>query len=770
MNRSPRAVFVTLILCLPMATFVSSASAEWQPAESRLKTPWFDEVSPDNALPEYPRPQLVREKWTNLNGLWDYAIVPADSNDQASGGRKPPASWQGQILVPFPIESALSGVKKSVKPEERLWYRRTFSRPKTEEGGRVLLHFGAVDWKCKVYVNGQEVGDHTGGYDPFTFDVTEALKDGENELAVCIEDPTDSGGQPRGKQVLNPHGIWYTAVTGIWQTVWLEPVPRDYVKSLKIIPDVDNGVAKITVAGGEGATARITVTDGGQKVATAEGPAGEQVEVAINDAKLWSPDSPHLYDLEVELLKDGKPVDTVASYLGMRKIEVAKDDKGVNRLMLNGQPVFQYGPLDQGWWPDGLYTAPTDEALKYDVEITKKFGMNMARKHVKVEPARWYYWCDKLGLIVWQDMPSGNLNKDEESRENYRRELQAMIDALHHFPSIVMWVPFNEGWGQHDTEDVAAWTEKHDPTRLVNEASGWHDRGAGHVSDMHNYPGPGMRPVEDKRAVVLGEFGGLGLPVAGHTWLDEKNWGYVSYKTPEELTDAYVSLLTAMHPLIADGLSAAVYTQTTDVEIEVNGILTYDRKQVKMDLDRIVAAAKALYGPPPTVATVVPTSEKEKQTWRYTFDKPADDWFEPSFDDSAWKEGEGGFGTEGTPGAVIGTKWDGKDIWIRRTFKLDEVPPGEVYLKIHHDEDAEIYVNGELVSKRRGYRGGYGLVPLDKMGQSPLKAGENHLAVHCRQTQGGQFVDVGLVVVTPSNQQAAAPAAEVRATPGRRPL
>lgn len=741
---------------ISLSSFASNGlAADWKPAESRLKTPWFDEVNPDNALPEYPRPQLVRDKWTNLNGLWDFAIVSADKasrerkrpDEHASGAGQFPEKWEGQILVPFPIESALSGVKKIVTPNERLWYRRTFERPTTEDGGRVLLHFGAVDWKCTVYVNGHEVGDHTGGYDPFSFDITEVLKDGQNELAVCVEDPTDEGGQPRGKQVLNPHGIWYTPVTGIWQTVWLEPVPRDYVRSLKIIPDVDSGVAKITVNSGRKNKVRITVTAGDKEVASAEGPAGDEIELAIKEARLWTPDSPHLYDLKVDLLKDGKPVDSVVSYLGMRKIEVAKDDRGVNRLMLNGKPLFQYGPLDQGWWPDGLYTAPTDAALKYDVEMTKKFGMNMARKHVKVEPARWYYWCDKLGLLVWQDMPSGNLDKDQSSRENYRRELQAMIDALHHFPSIVMWVPFNEGWGQHATEEVAAWTEKYDPTRLVNEASGWHDRGAGHVSDMHNYPGPGMRPVEEKRAIVLGEFGGLGMPVAGHTWQDEKNWGYVSYKTPEELTTAYVDLLTAMQPLIGEGLSAAVYTQTTDVEIEVNGILTYDRKVVKMDLERIVDAARKLYEPPPAVATIVPTSEQEKQTWRYTFEEPAKDWFEPEFNATTWKEGEGGFGTEGTPGAVIGTKWDGKNIWLRRTFQLDEIPSGELYLKIHHDEDAEIYINGELVSKRRGYRGGYGLVPLDKLGDSPLREGKNHVAVHCRQTNGGQFVDVGLVVV-----------------------
>jgi hypothetical protein len=432
----------------------------------------------------------------------------------------------------------------------------------------------------------------------------------------------------------------------------------------------------------------------------------------------------------------------------MRKIEVSKDEHGVNRLMLNGEPLFQYGPLDQGWWPDGLYTAPTDEALRYDIETTKKLGMNIARKHVKVEPDRWYYWCDKLGLLVWQDMPSGNLDRDDASRENYRRELKAMIDALGNHPSIVMWVPFNEGWGQHDTESVAEWVKKHDPTRLVNEASGWHDRGTGDVSDMHSYPGPGMRPVEEKRAVVLGEFGGLGMPVAGHTWQDERNWGYVSYKTADELTDAYVNLLKALRPLITEGLSAAVYTQTTDVEIEVNGLMTYDRQLIKMDQQRIAAAAKALYGPPPTVTTVLPTSEDERQTWRYTTERPADDWFAENYDHEAWLTGPGGFGTEGTPGAVIGTEWNTRDIWLRRSFDLKEVPDGDLFAKMHHDEDAELYLNGQLIAKRRGYRDGYGVIPLDAHRPPRLRVGENSIAVHCRQTRGGQFVDVGLVVVS----------------------
>ncbi len=476
------------VACVVAAAItIASQTLAWEPAKGPLTTRWTRDVSPERVWPEYPRPQMVRSDWTNLNGLWSYAIRP--------GSEAQPSTWDGEILVPFAVESALSGVMKPVRPDERLWYRRNFTAPTMSEGGRVLLHFGAVDWKCTVWVNAKEVGQHSGGYDPFTFDVTDALQDGKNELVVAVSDPTDSGNQPRGKQVLEPRGIMYTAVTGIWQTAWLEPVPAERIESLKIVPDVDRGVASVAVkaAGANGGTVRLKATNEGRQVGEAEGRVGQPIELAVADARLWSPDRPQLYDLAVELVSDGKAVDSVTSYFGMRKIEVRKDDRGINRLFLNNQPLFQYGPLDQGWWPDGLYTPASDAAMKYDIEMTKKLGMNMARKHVKYESARWYYWCDRLGLLVWQDMPSGDAQRNDESRANYRRELQAMIDALHNFPSIVMWVPFNEGWGQHATRETVGWIQQYDPTRPVNEASGWTDGGSGDVSDMHSYPGPGMR-------------------------------------------------------------------------------------------------------------------------------------------------------------------------------------------------------------------------------------------------------------------------------------
>jgi len=727
----------TLLLAALTLLGTAGIAHAWELAKGPLATRWAKDVSPKNVWPEYPRPQMARPEWTNLNGLWQYAIQGKDAGK--------PARWDGDILVPFAVESALSGVMKPVQPDQKLWYRRTFAAPALPDGARLLLHFGAVDWQCSVSINGKEVGSHTGGYDPFSFDITEKLRDGENEIVLSVWDPTDAGWQPRGKQVLKPHGIMYTAVTGIWQTVWLETVPATYIQSLKIVPDVDRKLVSVTVNASAGAQVELAAIDGGTVVATKAGETGQTIELAVDAPRLWSPDSPNLYDLDVRLVGDGETIDTVKSYFGMRKIHVAKDADGLNRLMLNNEVLFQYGPLDQGWWPDGLYTPATDEAMKYDVEMTKKFGMNMARKHVKYECARWYYWCDKLGLLVWQDMPAGGSDKNDESKANFRAELKAMIDALHNHPSIVMWVPFNEGWGQHDTPEIVEWIQHYEPTRPVNEASGWTDKGSGNVSDMHKYPGPGTRPAEENRVVVLGEFGGLGMPVSGHTWQAEKNWGYVSFESADDLTNAYVGLLTAMRPLIGQGLSAAVYTQTSDVEIEVNGLMTYDRALVKMDLDRMAEAARKLHLPPPVLTQLVPSSKDQPQTWSYTTEKPGDDWMKPNFDAAGWKSGPGGFGTEGTPGTVVRTVWNTSDIWIRRTFTLDSLPvAGDLCLNIHHDEDAEVYLNGRLVKSFTKYTTAYVNVPLDAAATVALKQGRNTIAIHCRQTRGGQYIDAGL--------------------------
>ncbi len=738
---------VSYVVCL-LVFLGSLCSAQWKPVEGKIMTRWAAEVSPDNALTDYPRPMMVRPDWLNLNGLWDYAIRPRTETV--------PQGFDGHILVPYPVESALSGVGKTVGAANRLWYRRTVQIPADWGDQRVILHFGAVDWDTDVWVNGQYIGNHKGGYDPFSFDITGALKGaGTQEIIVSAWDPTDGGFQPRGKQINNPHGIWYTPVTGIWQTVWLEPVPQASIADLKLTPDVDNNRIKIEVATrGDRGGLTLSAMASGAGFSGAASSTDQAMSLVVANPRLWSPDDPFLYDLTVQLKDGATVVDEVKSYFGMRKIEVKKDDKGINRLFLNNEPLFHYGLLDQGWWPDGLYTAPTDEALRYDVEVTKQLGFNMLRKHVKVEPQRLYYWCDKLGVLVWQDMPNGDghihgdmpdLRRNPHSATQYEREYQAMIEAFYNHPSIVMWVPFNEGWGQFDTARITAWTKALDPTRLVNSASGWTDRGVGDVHDIHAYPGPAVPPVEDNRAVVLGEFGGLGLPLKGHTWQDERNWGYRSYTTVEDLNKAYVNLIHRLRLLIGDGLAAAVYTQTTDVEVEVNGILTYDRAVIKMDADTIVPLHKKLYQKPPTVKVLVPNARQGRYDWKYTTDRPGRNWFAPTFDDSGWKTGPGGFGTAGTPGIILGTVWNTDAIWLRRTVRIEQTDLDEVMLSILHDEDAVVYINGVKAAETSGYIGSYAIIPISEEARKAIRQGDNLIAVSCRNTTGGQSIDVGLV-------------------------
>jgi hypothetical protein len=729
------------------------ARAEWKPAKAPLMTRWAKDVKAEAPLPEYPRPQLVRDRWLNLNGVWQFAF--AKEKDPPPFGKDLPE----RILVPFPVESALSGVMKQA---ERVWYRRTFTIPKDWAGQRVLLHFGAVDWAATVYVNGKELGAHRGGYDAFFFDLTDALKPaGPQELIVGVWDPTDGGFQPRGKQVRKPGGIYYTPITGIWQTVWLEPVPRTHITGLEVVTDPDAKTARVTVRAqsADGHTVALTARDGATVIASASGKVGAALTLSLARPKLWSPESPFLYDLAVELKKGGAGADKVTSYFGVRKIELGRAvGKGPPPILLNGKPLFQVGPLDQGYWPDGLYTAPTDEALKFDIEMTKKLGFNMTRKHVKVEPARWYYWCDKLGLLVWQDMPSGDrsvasgkpdLVRTPESARQYELELKRMIDGLRNHPSVVAWVVFNEGWGQFDTARITNWTKGYDPTRLVDCASGWNDRGVGDVHDIHVYPGPGAPPPSPARAGVLGEFGGLGLGVDGHTWT-KKTWGYQGTSSKADLTRKYERLLQAVWKLHREkGLSAAVYTQITDVESEANGLLTYDRAVIKVDLDRVAAVNRGDFSRMAVPEVLVPTSQAKGLPWRYVLAKPAADWFKPDFDDSSWKEGPGGFGTKGTPGAVVRTEWKTSDIWVRRTVELPKGPYDDLYLLLHHDEDAEVYLNGVLAARVKGFVTDYQEVAILPAARAALKPGKNVLAIHCHQTKGGQYIDAGLLRLKP---------------------
>lgn len=606
MKRLICSFFISILLI----QLLSSQESGWKIAGNKITTRWSADVNPLNPLPEYPRPQMVRDTWKSLNGLWEYAII--------SSSEPMPKIFQGKILVPFAVESALSGVGKNVGPDNVLWYRTKFTIPSTFRKKNILLHFEAVDWSAEVYLNGVKIGAHQGGYDPFTFDITSSINGSEQLLELEVYDPVDNGPQPRGKQVLKPSGIWYTSVTGIWRTVWIEAVPATYISSTKQVPDIDKKTLSIDVKVENpliGDIVHVMASEGGKVISEKEAVAGEGIVLPVNNPKLWSPDSPFLYDLKISVLRKGKVADEVKSYFAMRKISLKPDENGVLRLMLNNNFVFQYGPLDQGWWPDGLYTAPTDEALLFDIQKTKAMGFNMIRKHVKVEPARWYYYCDKTGVLVWQDMPSGDLGggqwgnnpgleggidktRSAASEKIYRTEWNAIIDYLYNFPCIVVWVPFNESWGQFKSEEITNWTIQKDPSRLVNSASGGNYHGAGHILDLHNYPDPAMPKAEifgSKQAIVLGEFGGLGLPLEGHTWVDKNNWGYKSFTSADELFKTYSGFLDRIAGYISRGLSAAIYTQTTDCEVECNGLMTYDRKVVKVQEEKLRSAAQKLY-------------------------------------------------------------------------------------------------------------------------------------------------------------------------------
>lgn len=758
-------ILITGVATAAILFLAGCGRGSWEPAEGPLTTTWTDDVTPHNAHREYPRPQMERDRWQSLNGLWSYSVLPVDAEK--------PSEFEGEILVPFPVESALSGVKKRIEPNQALWYEREIRVPASWRDSRIMLHFGAVDWDATVYVNGQQVMRHLGGYDPFSADITDVLAPDEKQIVtIRVTDPTDSSTQPRGKQVARPEGIWYTPTTGIWQSVWMEPVPVSSISQVHFETSYDPNMpgewdllVESTVAGAQsGDDLEIRFWTHGSNTEVHRIPCGgRSPAIRLKESpRLWTPETPVLYDAEIRLMRGTSVVDEVRTYFAVRTIELGEDANGHRTILLNGQPYFMLGLLDQGFWPDGLYTAPTDDAMAFDIRAMKDLGFNTLRKHVKVEPQRWYWWCDRLGMLVWQDMPSGDRyigGKDpdhvrtSESAAQFDAELRALIRNFRVHPCIVVWVPFNEGWGQSDTRRNAAIVKEADPTRLVDPASGWvvPPEDVGDLHDIHVYPGPAAPAAEERRAGVLGEFGGLGLPVEGHTWQEKGAWGYVSYKSKEELTDAYVGVIERLPMLRAmHGLSAAIYTQVSDVEIEVNGLLTYDRRVMKVDRTRVREANKRALGSVPAIRTVIPTSAmRDDLVWRYRVNEPAGtDWILPSYDDTSWPEGRGGFGTDGTPGAVVRTTWNTSLLWMRRSAIIPKIRLENPKLLVHHDEDCEIFINGVLTAALKGYTTGYEVIELSSEGSRIVKAGGPIvIAVHCRQTGGGQYMDVGIIDV-----------------------
>lgn len=580
------------VLLTVTVTVAAKAQTGWKMQPVVLQTRWAKEVNPNHTLEEYPRPQMKRANWENLNGLWNYEVTKKDES---------PTKYNGSILVPYPIESALSGVEKALQPDENLWYRRIFTSPSRSRETKTLLHFGAVDWQATVFVNGKEAGAHTGGYTAFTIDITDKLKGGENEIVVKVFDPSDRGIGPHGKQVLNPQNIYYTPTSGIWQTVWLETVPQTYVTNIITTPDIDRGTLNLNIQlNDKKANAEIEAiaSKNGKKIAVWHSIHNEG-KLVIPKAHLWSPEDPFLYDLTIRIKQNGKTVDEIKSYFGMRKISTSQDAKGIDRICLNNKPYYNLGTLDQGFWPEGLYTAPTDDALAFDIKAIKAMGFNTIRKHIKVEPAKWYYDADKIGMLVWQDMVDPNQSLPEGSKQEFEKESKEILEQLHNYPCITTWVVFNEEWGAYDQKRITKWVKETDPSRIVNGHSGGFlyvndqkSKGADTVyvnsdmTDIHSYPNPMQSKKEASKAQVCGEFGGIGVSVAGHQWNDLQGWGYVQ-ATPKELIAKYTVMIKRLKQLKNEGLSGSIYTQPFDVEGEENGLMTYDRDIIKMPVKKI---------------------------------------------------------------------------------------------------------------------------------------------------------------------------------------
>ena len=753
----PRSLACSLKICacLLISTPAATVSA-WQMKQAPLMTAWSALVDTNNPLPEYPRPQMVRTNWMSLNGIWQFQA--GATNDPVPVGQ----TLSSQILVPYPMESAISGVMQYY---EFSWYRRTFTVPSTWSGKHIILHLDAVDWQATVYVNGQQVGLHKGGYDPISYDITSYLNGGTNELIVNVYSPEDNGGQPRGKQTLYPGGIMYTSSSGLWQPAWLEPVDASGISGLRIIPDVDNSQVRLTVNGyaTSGVTVVATVMSNGAAINTGTGSPQTELDIPVPNPNLWSPNNPFLYDLQISTVHGGVTNDYVTSYFGMRKISISVVN-GVPKIFLNNQACFGMGPLDQGFWPDGVYTAPTDAALEYDLQMEKALGFNTVRKHIKVERQRWYYWADTLGILVWQDMPScnsytGNPSPPPVDPLDFIAELSAMVTNHWNSPAIIMWDIFNEGQGeagsgngvgQTNTAYLVNLVKTLDPSRLVNQASGGSYFGVGDVLDNHSYPDPGD-PTSATQAPVDGEFGGIAWHVTGHLWNPaQAGTSYLlasSLDNFASLYDGYINEAIGFKPTANGGLNAAIYTQITDVENECNGLMTYDRL-VKPDMDRIFSSnLKAITGQM-TVTPVVPTSQTVPQTWLWTTNTPASNWYATNFNATGWSTGLAGFGTI-DPGVTPNTPWTKLGyIYLRRTFNPGSLTPqqiNELGFTVYHDEDVAIYINGVFAASASGYSTAYVNLAMTPQAQAAIiPNGTNLMAVSCHQTTGGQFIDVGI--------------------------
>lgn len=721
-----------------------------QPIEDPARaawTRWGRTVDPERPRADYPRPSLVRERWVNLNGRWQF--------EPGRPTQPPPFDREllGSIVVPFAPEAPLSGVEEH---HEHLWYKRRFQVPTGWHRDRLLIHFGAVDWQAEVWVNGRRLALHEGGFDPFTIDVTEALlPTPEQELLVRVFDPTDGGQQMRGNQALAPGGTACSPVSGIWRTVWMEPLPRRGVDRLVISPSLETGAVSVTARGedllGEDLV-EVEVLDGNSLLAARRGRVGEELVVPIPAARAWSPEDPFLYDLRVTRTgPKGQVLERVRSYFGLRTVGRMQDASGATRFALNGEPRFLTGVLDPGLWPDGLYTPPSDEAIREELLLAKTMGFDLVRKHLKVEPERWYFWADRLGLLVWQDIPSA-ANETPEGREQFERELAAIVSDLEHHPSLVGWVLFHEGRGQYDTPRLATTLAQLDSQRLVTATSGWVNTDAGDVVAAHHRPGPALPNAlagGSDRLLVLGEYGGVSLPVDGHT--SGSAWGYQTVRDAEELALAFEGYARELRDLQARGLDAAIYTQLTDVGSQTHGLVTFDREVVKVPSERLARANRGEFSP---LHTLLPTSQQAPRLWRMRTDAPPGDWTSPygsQLDlpggDEGWTDAPGGFGSPTAANAPVRTAWEGPDLFLSSDFQLGAVPAGELCLFVQHSGDLEVWINGERVLERTGPCSSYVRVRTGSEAAEVLRPGANRIVVHARHASGPAYVDVGLEAI-----------------------